>query len=89
MPYRVEVTPAAGRDLRRLPEAGRSRVLEAVGRLANDPRPPTWRKLAGWERRYRIRSGDFRVIYDIFDSDPTVVIARVIRRSETTYRRLG
>jgi mRNA-degrading endonuclease RelE of RelBE toxin-antitoxin system len=56
--------------------------------LVSDPRREGSRKLVGWPRRYRQHVGAFRLIYDIYEPERIVVIARVIRRSETTYRRL-
>jgi mRNA interferase RelE/StbE len=88
VPYRVEVAPAAGRDLRRLPEPIRDRVEAAIRTLAEGPRPPGSKKITGRERSYRIRVGTLRVIYETFDDERLVVIARVLRRTETTYRRL-
>ena len=87
MPYRVEIAPAAGRDLKRLPEAVRDRVEAAVRMLAERPRPPGSKKISGRERSYRIRVGAFRIVYEAVDDDRLIVIARVLRRTETTYRR--
>jgi len=88
VPYRVEIAPAAGRDLKRLAEPVRDRVEAAIRSLAERPRPPGSKKITGRERSYRIRVGAFRVVYETFDDERLVVIARVLRRTETTYRRL-
>ncbi|MGH2457685.1 MAG: type II toxin-antitoxin system RelE family toxin [Chloroflexota bacterium] len=88
MPYRVEISPSAGKDLRRLPAVSRKRLEPAIMALADEPRPDGVRKIRGEEQAYRIRQGDYRIIYDIYDDVSLVVILRVDRRSESTYRRI-
>lgn len=89
--YRLEVSPAAGRDLKRL--EGRitrqdfERLRDAVRRLATEPRPHGVRKVKGAEKAYRIRVGNYRVVYEMYDDVKLVLILQVARRSETTYRR--
>jgi len=61
--YRVVVERSAEKDLRRLPLDVRSRVADALRSLADDPRPVGSRKLAGTKHDWRIRVGDYRVIY--------------------------
>ena len=75
--YRVIVERSAEKDLRRLPLDLRFRVADALRSLANDPRPVGSRKLAGTKHDWRIRVGDYRVIYEIADS-----IYRVRHRRE-------
>jgi mRNA interferase RelE/StbE len=88
--YRVEISPAADRDLEKL--KGRIRVQDferlrnAVRSLAENPRPQGVRKIRGAEKAYRIRVGNYRVVYDVYDSDSLVLILQIARRSETTYR---
>jgi mRNA interferase RelE/StbE len=89
--YRVEVSPAADRDLEKL--KGRismqdlERLRNAVRSLAENPRPHGVRKIRGAEKAYRIRAGNYRVVYDVYDSENLVLILQVARRSETTYRQ--
>jgi mRNA interferase RelE/StbE len=89
--YRVEVSPAADRDLEKLKGRIRmqdvERLRNAVRSLAENPRPPGVRKIRGAEKAYRIRVGNYRVVYDVYDSDSLVLILQVARRSDTTYRR--
>jgi len=89
--YRVEVSPAAHRDLEKLKGRIRmqdvERLRNAVRSLAENPRPPGVRKIRGAEKAYRIRVGNYRVVYDVYDSDSLVLILQVARRSDTTYRR--
>jgi len=89
--HRVEISPAADRDLEKL--KGRicmqdvERLRNAVRSLAENPRPQGVRKIRGAEKAYRIRAGNYRVVYDVYDSDSLVLILQVARGSETTYRQ--
>ena len=84
---RVEIAPAAQRQLRRLPPGAASRLRGPILALAAEPRPAGSVKLAGTEF-WRLRIGDLRVIYLIDDDANLVVVLRVARRAESTYRRL-
>ena len=88
MAYQVEIASAASRDLKRISPSITGRIQSHISALADDPRPTGARKVIGREHSYRISVGNFRVIYEVFDDKRLVVIARVIRRSENTYRRL-
>ena len=87
MPYRVDLAPAAQRDLRRLPREVQARLATPIQALAENPRPVGVRKLRGEERAWRMRVGPYRVIYDIHDDHALAVILKITRWSETTYRR--
>lgn len=65
----VLVERRAERDLRRLPADVFRRIISAIERLANDPRPDGCRKLAGSDSDWRIRIGDYRVLYEIDDEN--------------------
>ena len=88
--YRLEVSPAADRDMDKLKGRIRKQDFErlriAVRGLAEEPRPQGVRKIKSAERAYRIRSGGYRVVYDIYDNDNLVLILQVTRRTGTTYR---
>lgn len=89
--YRLEVSPAADRDLEKLKDRIRrqdfERLRDAVRGLSEEPRPQGVRKIKGVERAYRISVGNYRVVYEVYDSDKLVLILQVVRRSETTYRQ--
>lgn len=85
-PYRVEIAPAAGRDLRKLPEPVFEALRPVILGLSSVQRPSGVRKLKGAERAYRVRFGPYRILYEIDDKKKLVVVLRVVRRSETTYR---
>jgi mRNA interferase RelE/StbE len=84
---RVEIAPAAQRQLRRLPPGDAARLRGPILALALEPRPPGSVKLADSEY-WRLRVGDLRVIYVIDDDANLIVVLRVARRAESTYRRL-
>ena len=88
--YRLEVSPAADRDLdklkRRIQRHNFERLRVAIRDLADEPRPQGVRKIRGAERAYRIRVGSYRVVYEVYDSENLVVILQVVRRTEATYR---
>lgn len=86
MSYRVEFTSAAARQVRKLPGPVRGRVLDAVAQLAEDPRPHGAKKLAGERTAWRIRVGDYRVIYDVVDERLTVTVVRAAHRREVYQR---
>ncbi|MBI4336789.1 MAG: type II toxin-antitoxin system RelE/ParE family toxin [Chloroflexi bacterium] len=87
MAYRVELAPATQRELRQLPRIVQARLAAPIQALAKSPRPVGGRKLRGEERTWRIRVGPYRVVYDIYDDQALVVVLKIARRSETTYRR--
>ena len=84
MSYRVDVSPAAARALRRLPADHRERILRAIAALSDEPRPDGVKKLRGVSH-WRIRVGEYRVIYSISDRDRWVAVHEVKRRTSTTY----
>jgi len=88
--YRLEVAPTADRDLDRLKQRIQrndfERLRAAIRSLANEPRPHKVRKIRGADRAYRIRVGDYRVVYEIYDNEGMVLILHVARRSEVSYR---
>ena len=87
LPYRVISTPRARRELDRLPPDAAARGRLPLRALALDPRPPGVRPLVG-SAFWRVRVGDLRIVYLIDDSARIVRIERVVRRGESSYRRL-
>jgi len=88
--YQIRIGKRVRKEVDRLPRQDQARILVAVKALAQDPRPPGCKpiKVAG-QGTYRVRVGDYRVIYTVLDNEQVVVVARVARRSESTYRGLG
>lgn len=84
--YSIEIKASAAREIEALPLADRRKVVERIGRLADDPRPRGCEKLTGGER-YRIRQGDYRIVYSIADELLVVWIVKVGHRRDV-YRGL-
>lgn len=82
--YRLEVSHTAHRQIRKLPEQTQKRVNQTIVTLAEDPRPPGVKKLAAREG-YRVRVGDYRILYHVDDRAKVVIIYRVMPR-EDVYR---
>jgi mRNA interferase RelE/StbE len=83
MAYIVEFAPAARRQLRKLDRPVQVRVLRRVEKLENQPRPKTAETLKGTtETVYRVREGDYRIIYTIEDDRLIVLVVRIGHRSE-------
>ena len=80
--YRILLERAAERDLARLSSQVHDRVIVAIQALATNPRPPGCRKLVGSKHDWRIRVGDYRVVYEIADEIRVVRINRVRHRRE-------
>ena len=80
--YRVLLERGAEKDLARLSSGMHDRVIVAIQALATNPRPPGCRKLTGSKSDWRIRVGDYRVVYDIADEIRVVRVNRVRHRRE-------
>ena len=86
MNYRVELAPATKRQIRKLSSTNRKRILDALEKLAHNPRPSGVVKLTGEENLYRIRVGSYRIIYDIQDQLLTLLVVKVGPRRDV-YRK--
>jgi len=84
-PHTVQLTPAAERDLRGLSTDVQRRVVKKLRALATDPRPSGVKKLAAEDDVYRIRVGDYRILYQIEDAVLLVLVVR-IRHRRNVYR---
>jgi mRNA interferase RelE/StbE len=87
MTYRVEFTSSAQREFLRLAKADQQRVGRRIDALRDNPRPAGCVKLAGASNLWRLRSGDYRVVYAIEDAALIVAITRVAHRRHV-YRGL-
>jgi len=79
--YELRLKASVAKDLRGLPDADVRRILERIESLRDDPRPVGSEKLASQER-YRIRQGNYRILYEIQDQEVVVVIVRIGHRRE-------
>lgn len=85
--WRVELAPAAQRQLRRLPPGDAARLRGPILALSIEPLPHGVAKLVASDL-WRLRVGDLRVVYLIDDDARLIVVLRIARRSESTYRRV-
>ena len=84
--YRLKLTSQAQRQLDKLPAEDLGRVVGAIQQLGDNPRPSGSKKLRG--PIYRIRVGDWRIIYAVFDKDNLIIVGKIARRSKDTYDRM-
>lgn len=82
MAYAVLLLPAAERDRRKLPREVRPRIDRALLALEEEPRPPGVTKLASSSDRWRIRVGDYRVLYRVDDTAREVTVLRIAHRRQ-------
>ncbi|MCU0836627.1 MAG: type II toxin-antitoxin system RelE/ParE family toxin [Chromatiaceae bacterium] len=82
MTYRIEVTRSARKILLSLPRDVQKRLAAAIDGLASDPRPAGCRKLTGSDALYRIRVGDYRVVYEPHDDRLLVMVIKLGHRRE-------
>jgi len=82
MAHTVLLRPAAERDRHNLPPDLRPRITQALLALEDDPRPPGAVKLSGHQKRWRIRVGDYRILYEIDDASQQILILRIAHRRE-------
>ncbi|MEZ5501064.1 MAG: type II toxin-antitoxin system RelE/ParE family toxin [Steroidobacteraceae bacterium] len=81
--YSLLIKPSAGKELAALgSKTDRQKIIAKVQALAADPRPRGSEKLAGYSDRYRIRQGNYRVVYLIDESASTVTIYKIGHRRE-------
>jgi mRNA interferase RelE/StbE len=83
--YKVLIRRSAADELERIPRKDMRRIVERVRSLESDPRPSGSEKLSAQER-YRVRQGDYRIVYSIDDEEKTIEIVKIGHRSEI-YRR--
>jgi len=79
--YELRIRDSVDRDLRGIPKTDVQRILARIDALCDDPRPPGHQKLSGQER-YRVRQGNYRILYSIFDNALIVEIVKVGHRRD-------
>ena len=84
--YRILIKPSAVREIDALPKKERQRIARRIQSLSDQPRPQGCEKLSG-EDKYRIRQGDYRIVYSISDQDLTVIVVKVGHRREVYRHR--
>ena len=79
--YNVLIKRSAAKEIEALPKKDRLRVIDKIQRLATNPRPPGCEKLSGSEK-YRLRQGDYRIVYEIVDLDQIVTVVKIGNRRD-------
>ena len=80
--FSVELTRTAEKQLRRVAKRDRGRLLDAIEALGTKPRPQGARKLQGYEDIYRIRVGQYRVVYEVIDDRVVVIVLKLGHRKD-------
>lgn len=80
--YQIEWKKSAIRELKRIDRSVIPRIINAVEGLSSTPLPPGVVKLQGSQHTYRVRIGDYRVIYDLYESVLLIEVIRVRHRKE-------
>jgi len=80
--YRVTLAPSAARQLRKFDPDARRRLQAAIELLAIDPRPPAATRLVGGSGEWRVRTGNYRIVYEINDNELVVLVLRMGHRRE-------
>jgi len=79
--YSIKIKKSAAKELQRIPGKDRDRIIARIQNLSDDPRPDGCKKLSG-EEKYRIRQGNYRVLYQIYDDTLVVVVVRIADRRD-------
>jgi mRNA interferase RelE/StbE len=80
--YKITIIRSAEKDLKKLDRQAKNRLVNEILALASQPRPQGCRRVVSEERLWRIRAGDWRIGYEINDSEEKVTVIRIGHRSE-------
>jgi mRNA interferase RelE/StbE len=81
MPYRIELSKSAAKQLDKLPDSVLTILIQAIQMLSEEPRPNNCKKLKGRDA-YRIRKGNYRIIYEIFDDVLLIDVVAIGHRKD-------
>lgn len=81
-PYNIAIKRSAEKELKAVPSGDLKRVIERIQGLAQQPRPSGCEKLSGESERYRVRQGDYRIVYGIDDAARLVEVVKIGHRRE-------
>jgi mRNA interferase RelE/StbE len=79
--YRLSIKPSAAKEIEALPKNDRIRVIKRIKGLSDNPRPPGSEKLSGNDK-YRVRQGQYRIVYSISDEELVVLVVKVANRRD-------
>jgi len=79
--YKLSIKPSAAEEIEALPKNDRIRVIKRIKGLSENPRPPGVEKLSRHDK-YRVRQGDYRIVYSVSDEELIVLVVKVAHRRE-------
>ena len=79
--YRLFIKPSAAREIEAIPKKERLRIIRRIQDLSDNPRPPGCEKLSGQDK-YRVRQGQYRIIYSVSDDELIVCVVKVGHRRD-------
>jgi len=79
--YKITIKKSAAKELEDIPKKDLRKIIKRIQSLARSPRPPGSQKLSG-QQRFRLRQGDFRIVYSVDDKDLIVDIVKIGHRSQ-------
>lgn len=82
MTWTVTLAPSAARQLRKMDPPARRRIQAVIDLLAQDPRPPAATQLVGGQGEWGVRTGDYRIVYEIWDQELLVLVVRLGHRRD-------
>ena len=87
MKYRVVTSRETDRELRRMPRRELERTNRILLALGENPLPRGTKKLQGTDSTWRVRMGEYRIIYSVDDTNQQLIVEDILRRTSQTYRR--
>lgn len=84
--YRLLIKPSAAKEIEASPKKDRLRIIKGIQALSSDPRPSGCEKLSGYDDKYRVRQGAYRIVYSVSDVELVVCVVKVGHRREV-YRK--
>lgn len=80
--YSVIVNSNVAKQMQKIPSKTQEKIKLAIRNLANNPKPPNCKKLQGFDHTWRVRVGDYRIIYEIYDNKVQVIVIKVKHRRD-------
>lgn len=80
--YRIEIVQSVLKTLLKLPKKDNQRIIDTISRLSTEPFPPQCKKLRGEQNSFRIRVGNYRIIYEIFHERLVITVLKIGHRKD-------
>ena len=84
--YKIKISSTAEKILKKIPKKEISKIIVSIQSLASDPYPVGSRKLAGEENVYRIRQGNYRILYEVHGNTLTILVLKIAHRKDVYNR---